>query len=124
MTMKIAAVAAGALAASYATLPQAIEDRPAPEASSADAIREAGWPLHLSVEPNSPFYNPKVASLLGIEFEGAKRKGDVREYCIEVPETGYGWVRIEAKLPNGKPRIERGRYVTILKQGIIKPYWR
>lgn len=122
MTMKIAALAAGALAASYATQPQRIDERPVPTGNA--AIREAGWPLHLSVEPGSPHYNPEVAKLLGVEFEGAKRKGDVREYCIEDPETGHGWVRIEAKLANGKPRIERGRYVTVTKRGIIKPYWR
>lgn len=102
----------------------ALKGSPTPLPDSNTAIRQAGFPQRLSVDENSPYYRPEVARLLGIEFEGHKRPGDVREYCIEDLETGRGWVRIEARLPNGKPRIERGKFVTIRKEGIIKPYWR
>lgn len=121
------AIMAASAAAVLATVPElnaALVGEPTTPSEAANAIRARGFPEHLSVDPGSPYYKPEVARLLGVNFEGAKRPGDVREYCIEDLATGRGWVRIEVRLPNGKPRIERGKYITIRKEGIIKPYWR
>lgn len=122
---KIAARAAGALAASYAAQPiHEANPQVATYSDSLLAARERGIPDRLSSDKDSPFYDPQIAAQLDIIFEGSKRKGDVREYCIEDPETGRGWIKVEVKMPNGKPRIERGRFVTITKYGIVKPVWR
>lgn len=117
---KIAAVAALAQVAAYAPKPIESSDETTPKRD----VRSDPIPNRLSADKDSPFYNAEVASQLDIIFEGARRKGDVREYCIEDPETGRGWIRVEARLANGKPRIERGRFVTVLKRGIVKPVWR
>ena len=55
-------------------------------------------PDRLSVEPGSPYYNPKLLRKVEVYLNGEKRKNDVIEYCVSegwmiiriIKSSGYG----------------------------------
>jgi hypothetical protein len=72
-------------------------------------------PNHLSIDPNSPFFNEEVLRRdVGIRFNGAE-KTNVLEYNV-----AEGWVRVE--VPTAKDR--RGNPMAIKLSGTVEPYFR
>jgi hypothetical protein len=70
-------------------------------------------PDHLSLDPNSPFYDEAVLRRgVGIRFNG-QEKTNVEEYCIS-----EGWIRVMA----GRSRDRYGNPMTIKLKGIVEPY--
>ena len=72
-------------------------------------------PDHLSVNPDSPYYDAEVLERgVGVRFKGVE-KTNVEEYCVS-----EGWVRVAhatAKDRNGNP-------MTIKLSGAVEPYFR
>ncbi len=72
-------------------------------------------PNHLSIDPQSPFYNEEALIRgVGIRFNGAE-KTNVYEYDV-----AEGWVRVE--VPTAKDR--RGNPMIIKLSGTVEPYFR
>lgn len=72
-------------------------------------------PNHLSIDPNSPFYNEEALLRdVGIRFNGAE-KTNVVEYDV-----AEGWVRVE--VPTAKDR--RGNPMVMKFNGTVEPYFR
>lgn len=72
-------------------------------------------PNHLSIDPQSPFYNEEALIRgVGIRFNGAE-KTNVYEYDV-----AEGWVRVE--VPTAKDR--RGNPMIITQRGTVEPYFR
>ncbi len=72
-------------------------------------------PNHLSVDPDSPFFDEEVLRRdVGIRFNGVERT-NVHEYNV-----AEGWVRVE--VPTAKDR--RGNPMTIKLSGMVEPYFR
>lgn len=72
-------------------------------------------PNHLSIDPNSPFYDEEVLGRgVGIRFNGVE-KTNVHEYDV-----AEGWVRIE--VPTAKDR--RGNPMIIKQSGTVEPFFR
>jgi len=82
--------------------------------SEADSARPA-LPDHLSIDPHSKFYAPKVLEqAIGIRLNG-KERFDVEEYCIS-----EGWV----KVPAGKTVDRRGQPLLIKVKGRVEAFYR
>ena len=71
-------------------------------------------PDHLSVDPNSPYFDEAaLARGVGIRFKGRERD-DIEEYCVS-----ENWVRA----PVGKTRDRKGNLLTIKLTGPVEPYF-
>lgn len=79
-------------------------------------IRTDKLPDHISSCKHSPVYSAN-ANQIGIKFKGEVRQ-DVIEYCVS-----KGYVRT-AVYKNGKPKLERGKIVTLIRFGVVEPYWK
>lgn len=73
-------------------------------------------PDRVSLEPDSPFYHPDWRDL-GVRYNGGELESVV-EFCVS-----EGWCRTQI-YHGGKPKEERGKFVTITRNGTIQPYWR
>lgn len=72
-------------------------------------------PDHLSINPDSPFYDDAVLERgVGIRFDG-KEKTNVDEYCVS-----EGWIKVTA----GKAKDRFGNAMTIKLKGLVEPYFR
>jgi hypothetical protein len=72
-------------------------------------------PDHLSVNPDSPFYDAAALERgVGIRFKGVE-KTNVEEYCVS-----EGWVRVAA----GNARDRAGNPLTLKIKGTVEPYYR
>lgn len=81
---------------------------------SEDQIAETP-PNHLSIDPQSPFFNEQVLLRgVGIRFNGTE-KTNVHEYDV-----AEGWVRVE--VPTAKDR--RGNPMVIKLSGTVEPFFR
>lgn len=75
-------------------------------------------PDRFSVNPESPFYDKRWASVrIGVRFDGSDRPGDVEEYCVS-----EGWIRVQMFMKNGKVKRERGKIVCLKRHGKVEPY--
>jgi hypothetical protein len=74
-------------------------------------------PDHVSIEPESPFFLPGY-SRVGVRLNGEVCPNNVVEFCVS-----EGWVR-QWIVVNGKPKMERGRYLAFRRQGRVEPFWR
>lgn len=71
-------------------------------------------PDHLSIDPNSPFFDqPALERGVGIRFKGVERT-DVEEYSIS-----EGWIRVAL----GKKVDRRGRPLTIKLTGPVEAWF-
>ena len=86
--------------------------------TAADAAANAGSatpPDHLSVDPNSPWFDGDALSRgVGIIFKGTERF-NVEEYCVS-----EGWV----KLAMAKTRDRKGNALTMKLSGPVEPFFR
>ena len=72
-------------------------------------------PDHLSINPNSPFYDEAALDRgVGVRFDG-QEKTNVDEYCVS-----EGWVKLTA----GKAKDRAGNPMTIKLKGVVEPYFR
>lgn len=72
-------------------------------------------PNHLSIDPQSPFYNEELLLRgVGIRFNGVETT-NVHEYDV-----AEGWVRVE--VPTARDR--RGNPMTVKRSGTVEPYFR
>ena len=72
-------------------------------------------PDHLSINPNSPFYDEAALDRgVGVRFDG-QEKTNVDESCVS-----EGWVKLTA----GKARDRAGNPMTIKLKGVVEPYYR
>ncbi|MDX7951649.1 DUF3297 family protein [Lichenihabitans sp. Uapishka_5] len=72
-------------------------------------------PDHLSVDPDSPFYDADALERgIGIRFKGVE-KNNVEEYSVS-----EGWVRVAA----GKARDRHGQPLTLKMKGTVEAYYR
>jgi hypothetical protein len=72
-------------------------------------------PDHLSVNPDSPWYDAAALDRgVGVRFKGVD-KTNVDEYCVS-----EGWVRLAV----GNSRDRRGNNMTVKLQGPVEPYYR
>jgi hypothetical protein len=69
------------------------------------------------MERDSVHFSPYFMKI-GVRFDGRVRF-DVVEYCVS-----EGWVRHHVPGAGNRPRVERGRYVTVTQRGVVEPYWR
>ena len=75
----------------------------------------ANPPDHLSVNPDSPFYDADALERgVGIRFKGVE-KTNVEEYCVS-----EGWVRVAA----GNARDRAGNPLTLKIKGEVEPYYK
>jgi hypothetical protein len=74
-----------------------------------EAPTEPTIPDRLSVDPNSPAYDP-IYKELGLRFDGVERDADVQEFCVS-----EGWIEVRLRNakgqfirePNGEFKVER-----------------
>lgn len=73
-------------------------------------------PDHVSLEPDSPHFF-RHWQHLGVRFNGGE--------CISVVEfcVSEGWMRSQV-FHGGRPKTERGKFVTVQRRGTVEPYWR
>jgi hypothetical protein len=72
-------------------------------------------PDHLSINPDSPFYDEILLERgIGIRFNGVE-KTNVEEYSVS-----EGWVRVSL----GKTVDRRGNPMTMKLKGKVEPYFR
>mgnify|MGYP006334911873 FL=1 len=70
-------------------------------------------PDHLSIDPDSPFFDADVLRRgIGIRFKGRERR-DVEEYSIS-----EGWVRVQA----GKTMTRSGKPLTLKLTGPVEAW--
>jgi hypothetical protein len=91
------------------------EPNPEPEPTRREKIANV-IPDRVSLETDSPHYFPKW-SKLGVRFRGGDRTSTV-EFCVS-----EGWIRTQI-FHGGRPKMERGRFVTQKLYGPVEPYWR
>lgn len=71
-------------------------------------------PDRLSVNPQSPHYQPEILERgIGIRFNGAEKR-NVEEYCVS-----EGWIRIAM----GKTVDRKGNPLTMKLSGAVEPYF-
>ena len=71
-------------------------------------------PDHLSIDPNSPFFDGDALRRgVGIRFKGAERR-DVEEYSLS-----EGWIRVAL----GKKVDRRGRPLTVKLSGEVEAWF-
>lgn len=73
-------------------------------------------PDRVSIESDSPYYFEDYTNL-GVRHNCGEM-ASVVEFCVS-----EGWCRTQV-FHGGRPKTERGYYVTIRRNGIIEPYWR
>ena len=73
-------------------------------------------PDRVCLETGSPFYDSRWENI-GIRFNGGECQSVV-EYCVS-----EGWMRSQI-FHGGRPKKERGRFVTVTHRGTIEAYWR
>lgn len=73
-------------------------------------------PDRVSLETDSPYYFPKWLDL-GVRINGGESVSVV-EFCVS-----EGWARTQI-FHGGRPKMERGKYVTVTRRGTIEPYWK
>ena len=72
-------------------------------------------PDHLSIDPNSPFFNEAILERgIGIRFNGVE-KNNVEEYSVS-----EGWVRVSV----GKSVDRHGKPLTMRLKGKVEAYFR
>jgi hypothetical protein len=72
-------------------------------------------PDHLSIDPNSPFFNEAILERgIGIRFNGVE-KNNVEEYSVS-----EGWVRVSV----GKSLDRHGKPLTMRIKGTVEAYFR
>jgi hypothetical protein len=72
-------------------------------------------PDHLSIDPDSPFFNEALLERgIGIRFNGVE-KNNVEEYSVS-----EGWVRVAA----GKSLDRHGKPLTMRLKGKVEAYFR
>jgi hypothetical protein len=72
-------------------------------------------PDHLSINPDSPFFNEALLERgIGVRFNGVE-KTNVEEYSVS-----EGWVRVSL----GKTVDRRGNPMTMKLKGKVEPYFR
>ena len=72
-------------------------------------------PDHLSIDPDSPFFNETLLERgIGIRFNGVE-KNNVEEYSVS-----EGWVRVAA----GKSLDRHGKPLTMRLKGKVEAYFR
>ncbi|HEY1855930.1 DUF3297 family protein [Acidocella sp.] len=72
-------------------------------------------PDHLSIDPNSPFFNEAILERgIGIRFNGVE-KNNVEEYSVS-----EGWVRVSV----GKSVDRHGKPLTMRIKGTVEAYFR
>jgi uncharacterized protein DUF3297 len=72
-------------------------------------------PDHLSIDPNSPFFNEALLERgIGIRFNGVE-KTNVEEYSVS-----EGWVRVSV----GKSVDRHGKPLTMRLKGTVEAYFR
>lgn len=116
------AIAAATLASGGALTPVAEsrerkprEPEPEPEPKPAAAI-PTDIPDRVSLEEDSPHYFPHWRRI-GVRYNGGECQSVV-EFCVS-----EGWMRSQV-FHGGRPKQERGRFVTVTRSGTIEPYWR
>lgn len=77
---------------------------------------EVPIPDRVSLEPDSPFFFAKWPKL-GVRINGGESRSVV-EFCVS-----EGWARTQI-YHGGRPKLERGKRVTIRRTGTIEAYWR
>lgn len=92
------------------------EPDPAPEPAPAPPTGSDGIPDRVCLEDGSPHYFAKWRQL-GVRYNGGECNSVV-EFCIS-----EGWMRSQV-FHGGRPKMERGKFVTIKRHGTIEPYWR
>jgi Protein of unknown function (DUF3297) len=71
-------------------------------------------PDHLSINPNSPFFEGELLSRgVGIRFKGEQRT-NVEEYCIS-----EGWIKVQA----GKARDRKGNPLLLKLSGPVEAWY-
>ena len=73
-------------------------------------------PDRVSLETDSPYYFGRWLDL-GVRINGGESQSVV-EFCVS-----EGWARTQI-FHGGRPKMERGKYVTVMRRGTIEPYWR
>lgn len=108
----------GLAAALLACTPVAVsEDETPPEPRIDPPVGSSdGIPDRVSLEEGSPHYFPHWRHL-GVRFNGGESTSCV-EFCVS-----EGWMRSQL-FHGGRPKTERGKFVTVTHRGKIEPYWR
>jgi hypothetical protein len=115
------AMALGAAALMAATPVVASDDPPRPDPEpqpdpDTPVVASDAIPDRVSLEDDSPYYFPKWRQL-GVRHNGGECNSVV-EFCVS-----EGWIRTQI-FHGGRPKAERGKFVTVTRRGTIEPYWR
>jgi len=111
------AMALGAAAAMLGATPMAESDEPEkPKDDTPVGASNGDIPDRVSLEEDSPFYFPNWRNL-GVRYNGGEL-ATVVEFCVS-----EGWLRKQI-FHGGRPKAERGKFVTVTIRGTIEPYWR
>jgi hypothetical protein len=90
-----------------------------PVQMAVDAMNARGEPpRRLNIDPTSPDFDKRYIDI-GVRFNSVVRKGDVVAYDAE-----QGWIRIHLRDRMGKPKRERGVFVTMTLKGKVEPFWK
>jgi hypothetical protein len=92
------------------------EPRPDTPVGIPQPAAAAAIPDRVSLEDDSPFYFPEWRKL-GVRFNGGEC-ASVVEFCVS-----EGWTRSQI-FHGGRPKMERGKFVTVTRRGTVEPYWR
>jgi len=114
------ALAAACLGAGLAVAPVAESREPDPdeprEPKPEPVLGPNGIPDRVSLEGNSPYFFADWRKI-GVRIDGGESQSVV-EFCVS-----EGWARTQI-YHGGRPKMERGRFVTVTRRGVIEPYWR
>lgn len=114
MRRTAALIAAASLIGTVGATPVA-ESEPEPREPQPPTDSD-GIPDRVSLESDSPYYFPHWQKL-GVRHDGGEM-ASVVEFCVS-----EGWCRTQI-FHGGRPKAERGKFVTIKRHGSIEPYWR
>lgn len=119
---KFAALGLAAAMATMASAPVAASEERRPEPREPDpepkppVAASKVIPDRVSLEKDSPHYFERWQKI-GVRFNGAECRTIV-EFC-----QSEGWARFQI-FHGGRPKMERGRFVTQRRHGTIESYWR
>ena len=74
-------------------------------------------PDRVSFDPASPFFFEKFRQI-GVIIDGAVIF-NCAEFCVS-----EGWVKRIVRDAKGRVKVERGKPVSVLIRGDVRPYWR